>query len=827
MHRLLFVFCCAGSLLQAATDSVTLRNRAGSALTDWPLQFGRVFVQGEIPRNPQALLNGQAVTTQANVETRWPDGSVKHAILSLVIPQLASGARATLTFQDQANCNCGATSRMSKAQMLDPGLGFDAAMEVSFGSGASTARHAREMLSAWDGNTGSNTSGPVSYWAEGAVSTTVIVADHSARRAFDFGADQNRSLRPIFHITFWPGIRKARVRFIVENASTEGLQDQTYSVLLKTGQAGTQVYSHVPFVHTAATRWTKTVWVNLEGSKTKALPTDQVDIDYNLPYLAESLVIPNYDPSKKVPEAVVKDEYAQWTAAPKDLYDRGNWYKKMGDAGGRPDIGPYPAWQIRWIYTGDYRMRQQVLGNCELADAWPMHLREENPAKYLDRGHKIPGVGRIMSISDRKTLSLGSRGSREVSDATNASPIRITSRKHGLHTGSTVHIIGVKGNAAANGDWSITVTDADHFTLDGSAGNGAYAGGGAGYLTGYDYPDTLSGDRVKTVGKISEGGWSNDREHLPNIWSLPYAMTGDFFYLEEGWFWVSMTTAEFNGSAYNTNYGRGPTGAEGSLGVCTIRCQAWLLNVRINIAWLSPDQTPEKALIEQWLADTVALREGMWNITNGPLAKTPVWVYGRENTSTNPEETLNGAYPPLFQFRRGGDFFAQANYGIDTSVASEAISQFEQHFMMYSLGRATELGYDFGRLRSRLARFYVLALTDPGYNPYLISNGRLPTVRKQDGKYFASMADLKRGYLPTCREPGSTKETTFPCQSSHSFSLNDPEHGYAFLALAATSMVKNEPGGATAWAFVESKILPAPVLDGNPKWAILPRPPRK
>lgn len=59
--------------------------------------------------------------------------------------------------------------------------------------------------------------------------------------------------------------------------------------------------------------------------------------------------------------------------------------------------------------------------------------------------------------------------------ATNASPIQITtSAVHDLTTGQQVTIVGAEGNTAANGTFVVTVLDANNFTLDGSAGNGAY-----------------------------------------------------------------------------------------------------------------------------------------------------------------------------------------------------------------------------------------------------------------------------------------------------------------------------------------------------------------
>lgn len=68
-----------------------------------------------------------------------------------------------------------------------------------------------------------------------------------------------------------------------------------------------------------------------------------------------------------------------------------------------------------------------------------------------------------------------------VGGATNASPISISDTSHGLSTGDAVYIVGVGGNTRANGYWTVTVTDANNYTLTGSAGNGAYTSGGTTY----------------------------------------------------------------------------------------------------------------------------------------------------------------------------------------------------------------------------------------------------------------------------------------------------------------------------------------------------------
>jgi hypothetical protein len=66
-----------------------------------------------------------------------------------------------------------------------------------------------------------------------------------------------------------------------------------------------------------------------------------------------------------------------------------------------------------------------------------------------------------------------------ITGATDATPIVVTSADHGLVTGASVTITGAVGNTAANGTWTITVVDADTFSLDTSVGNGTWTSGGA------------------------------------------------------------------------------------------------------------------------------------------------------------------------------------------------------------------------------------------------------------------------------------------------------------------------------------------------------------
>lgn len=80
-----------------------------------------------------------------------------------------------------------------------------------------------------------------------------------------------------------------------------------------------------------------------------------------------------------------------------------------------------------------------------------------------------------------KQISLGTCSSAArgilITGGTNATPIVATiTAGHRLKNGARIGIAGVTTLTAMNGDWSVSAVGATAATLDGSAGNGAYAG---------------------------------------------------------------------------------------------------------------------------------------------------------------------------------------------------------------------------------------------------------------------------------------------------------------------------------------------------------------
>jgi len=97
-----------------------------------------------------------------------------------------------------------------------------------------------------------------------------------------------------------------------------------------------------------------------------------------------------------------------------------------------------------------------------------------------------PGGGVVGDVPAQTGLggTVGFTPWLSILDASNAAPIVITTRiPHNLVTGQSITVVGARGNTAANGTFTVTVSTSTTFSLDASVGNGVYTGGGFFLLT--------------------------------------------------------------------------------------------------------------------------------------------------------------------------------------------------------------------------------------------------------------------------------------------------------------------------------------------------------
>ncbi len=380
-------------------NTIKVFDTSGAPQTNRPVSIARAFRQGEIANFAQASIGGTPLLTQTDVKNRWPDGSLKFAIVSFVIPSLPSSGFVTVSFANQSTGNN--TGALTQSQMLDPAYDFDATLVMS---GATTQTvSARTMLS----------NGHFRYWLQGPIVTAVILEDRSLARTYDkdFG-DGSKALHPIFEAWFYPQNHMVDVGYTVENtwASTtaaNSMRDLTYSLTLKAGVAAPAVkFTHSSFTHIGRSRWHKRFWLGPDPASLR--------VDHNIKYLVTTKAIPNYDTNLTVAETLLASEYSSWVNAPKTFNGNatniGNYDRALASAGSHPWIGLMDTWDILYLLTMDDRMLQKSLGNADLAGRIPVHFREADTlagrGDFFDVNRTIDTFGRTVSLNARKQVTL-------------------------------------------------------------------------------------------------------------------------------------------------------------------------------------------------------------------------------------------------------------------------------------------------------------------------------------------------------------------------------------------------------------------------------------
>lgn len=386
----LIPFLLALPLFAQPPSSITVQERTASTQTNRPITVSRVFARGEITTFPQAVISGTPVATQADIKTRWSDGSVQHAMLSFVAPSLSASSTTTVTFQAQSSGNN--TGQMNRAAMLAATWGA----QIEATNGTLQSASARQIVTDWAGTSGDLR---VRYWLQGAICTQVIVEDRTPTLLYDMGWDAFKPLHPIFVVTFYPGATTAvKVEMILENMWTTKLEDQSYSLALKTGNPlGANVFTKATFTHAARTRWHKVFW---NGTQPGA-----INIDFNLAYMAYSQALPNFDLSQSSSST---GDIAAFNASDRgDINGHAMVLQAMPTTGGRPDIGNFPAWYARYIHTFDPAGGVAMMtGLADVESYIPIHMRESATNRFYDSSHLVNAFGYQWSLDARPAAPL-------------------------------------------------------------------------------------------------------------------------------------------------------------------------------------------------------------------------------------------------------------------------------------------------------------------------------------------------------------------------------------------------------------------------------------
>jgi len=778
-------------------NGIIVYSTSGSTQTNRPVSIGRFFKDGDIPNFAQAVVGGSPILTQCDMKNRWPDGSLKFAIVSFVLPSLPT-AGVSVTFENQATGNN--SGFLQEADMLAAGFNFEGAMALS-GTGASPTISARNMLS----------NGAFTYWLQGPVVTAVIIEDR-ANRSYDVNTDggAGNPLHPIYEAWFYPQNNSVEVDFTLENTwashvASNGARDQTFALTLSTGESNPVVQlSQAAFTQYGFTRWRRAYFINPPVAGCTDVLCD-LAINYGWNYLATTGAYPNFDPTYAgnntvqscgpiggsgtaigCMDALYADDTGGANAGrltipgiddPSGNGGVADYNEAVNTAGYSPWIGLFPQWDVVRLVNGDIdpTLTRMSTNNADLSGRFPIFFREADSS-----------IG-VNSHYDCTAVNSG--------------------------TGNCTN-----GTVAPQG-FNVSINARQQATLN--LYNWASCRGVGTESIAYNPPTDGS-------------QWYQEPQDTSHIWDLayvPYTLTGKYYYLEHEQLLAGFDVGNVNG-CYSQACSALRQGHYGLVyGVS--RAYAWAIRTLAYAAFISVDGQPQGPYFLEKLQNNIAMTEGEHNMSLdvSNIDTTWAWTWGQSPYIFS--QAHNVSQDPMELWRYGdcadGTFTCYVSGGagaannLNSSIVLGAQSWFMTHFVNLSLGMVNQLGLvNTTAMLTHNAHLPIHVALDPSVNHYLQDQYVYPTVAVGGGctgnlpignncSWFANYTTWQTGFL------------TQPMNYSTSATGSD----YGAQALGELSFMTNITvdgySGLNAYNTYKAANTYLPGLCfGEPQWCILP-----
>lgn len=372
---LVAVLACGMPILADADApclTVGVSNEGAEPLRSSPVTFGQAFRQGDFPQSLHVSAAGETVPAQVDVKRRYADGSLRFAVITTMLDELAPRQTVPLEFTP-APAPAAPTAAIAPSDLLQHG--FDAVVTFRFPDGAVRTVSARKLLE--------QAGQQAPSWLRGPLAAEWLLA--GAPEDEQGKADEDLSVR--FQVRAYRGGESARVAVIVENCWDTWAGNIRYDVAVSLG--GREVFGQAVVDHRSLSRWRKVFWWGRQEPP--------LHVAHDLGYLAATGALPDYDRDLPAPPPLRHGDSRDREGPQWNILGRGPLTAYMPTTGGRPEIAPYPLWTVRFLLHMAPRDRAFVLAAGDLAGSWPIHVR----ARATDR---------IMTIDQRPDFWLDERG---------------------------------------------------------------------------------------------------------------------------------------------------------------------------------------------------------------------------------------------------------------------------------------------------------------------------------------------------------------------------------------------------------------------------------
>lgn len=324
---------------------------SGNTITDIPVTFGQVFAPGDVPDGAllaARTLAGLGIPLQVDAKARHADGSLRHAILSMIIPALQAGSTESIGLI--LSSENPAPGGITPDQLLTTAYDVNVTLNVA---GTIYAASAREILQS------SVSIDAVDTWLSGTLVAEWLVMSPLK----DGNGNLHPHLTARFDIRAYAGLDRIRTDIILENNWTYVPEPSGFEYDVTISVGGTDVYSKSGLMHTHHARWHKVIWSGQEPN---------VYIRHNADYLIKTGAVPNYDQSVNISQSAISGMQTSF-----EPMSNGNLTSYMPTTGAQPGIGPLPRWAALYLLSMDARAKANTLANGGAGGSYQIHYRDK------------------------------------------------------------------------------------------------------------------------------------------------------------------------------------------------------------------------------------------------------------------------------------------------------------------------------------------------------------------------------------------------------------------------------------------------------------------
>lgn len=346
--------------MAGSVTSIVVRNIGGSVCPEAPVTFGQPFRRGDLPDGETIVgyLDDRPLLTQVNIKARNPDGSARHAVITMMLPCQYLHGRSRVFLVKTRQAHVVPNAAVSIRDLLDTRFSASLALNIK---GKRWSLAARPLLEEVLKRGGCARAGVLCRrWLKGGLVSEWVVGGPIR----DARGRANPHLAAYFAVRAYgpTPIRRVRVDVSVENdwAYQPDPHNYHYDAVIDIGRK--PAYRIDKLTHYQHARWHKIFWWGRRDSLYAALNSD---------YLQTSKAVPRYQdvrPSERllarVPQACTPMKHCNVT-------------RTMGNTGAQSDIGPLPRWSSVYVVDTDYRAYRWMLANADALGSYGIHLRDK------------------------------------------------------------------------------------------------------------------------------------------------------------------------------------------------------------------------------------------------------------------------------------------------------------------------------------------------------------------------------------------------------------------------------------------------------------------